>query len=223
MTCLLVAATSLEISPFLDFYRNQGNDLRKDIQLDILVTGIGLTASTYSIVKQLNIKRPDIVIQAGIGGCFDRNIPLASVFTVKQDRIADNGVMEGKKFCTLFDTGLASPNKYPFKKGWLVNKGEYFKKIKLQKISAISVNEISTHKQRINFYRKTLQPIIESMEGAALHYACLMEKVEFIQLRSISNYVGERDKKKWKIQASIKTLNKELINLLQTIKNVSRL
>jgi futalosine hydrolase len=35
------------------------------------------------------------------------------------------------------------------------------------------------------------------MEGAALHYTCLMEKIPFMQLRSISNYIAERDKSKW--------------------------
>ena len=34
------------------------------------------------------------------------------------------------------------------------------------------------------------------MEGAALHYACIMEHIPFIQLRAVSNFVGERDKNK---------------------------
>jgi futalosine hydrolase len=31
------------------------------------------------------------------------------------------------------------------------------------------------------------------MEGAALHFVCLQEDISFIQLRAISNFVGERD------------------------------
>ncbi|HNJ95959.1 MAG TPA: futalosine hydrolase, partial [Ferruginibacter sp.] len=58
------------------------------------------------------------------------------------------------------------------------------------------------------------QPDIESMEGAALHYVCLQEKVPFIQLRAISNYVGERDKSKWKMQEAITNLHNELLKLL---------
>ena len=52
------------------------------------------------------------------------------------------------------------------------------------------------------------------MEGAALHYVCLQEKVPFIQLRAISNYVGERDKSKWKMQEAITNLHNELLKLL---------
>ncbi len=217
MTCLLVAATSFEISPFIESYRNSNYQSGDKHELDILITGIGLTASTYSITKQINLKRPDIVIQAGIAGCFDRNIPLASVFAVKQDRIADLGVVKKDEFRSLFDSGLADPNHYPYSRGWLVNKSDAIKKTKLKKVKAISVNEISTQKRRIKFYEDSFEPVLESMEGAALHHVCLMEKIDFFQLRSVSNYIGERNKKNWRLQTSIDNLNTELINLLKVI------
>jgi futalosine hydrolase len=50
-----------------------------------------------------------------------------------------------------------------------------------------------------------------------LHYVCLMEHVSFLQLRSVSNYVGERNKKKWKLPLAIENLNKELIRLLESL------
>jgi futalosine hydrolase len=84
-------------------------------------------------------------------------------------------------------------------------------------VKAISVNEISTQRRRIEFYKESFDPILESMEGAALHHVCLMEKIEFIQLRSVSNYVGERNKKNWRLQTSIDKLNTELITLLKLI------
>ncbi|MFC0771855.1 futalosine hydrolase [Terrimonas alba] len=215
MTCLLVAATSFEISPFIESYRNSTNQFPGKHELDILITGIGLTASTYSTTKQINLKRPDLVIQAGIAGCFDRNVPLASVFIVRQDRIADLGVVEKNEFRSLFDSGLIPANHYPYTNGWLVNKSEALKKTKLKKVKAISVNEISTQKRRIKFFEESFDPVLESMEGAALHHVCLMEKIEFVQLRSVSNYVGERNKKNWKFEASINTLNVELADLLK--------
>lgn len=52
------------------------------------------------------------------------------------------------------------------------------------------------------------------MEGAALHYVCLIEKIPFMQIRSLSNFVGERDKSKWRMKEAITNLNKELETLL---------
>ena len=211
MNCLIVAATAIEIAPFLEQFRS-----KKDFpaNIDILITGIGLTATTYSLMKQLQIKRPEIIIQAGVGGCFDTNYPLGSVLAIKQEAIADQSVIELDKLKTLFHLKLVPQNQYPFSKGWLVNKSEVLKKIKLKKVIGVSTNEITTSKQKVKFYKETFNPVVESMEGAALHYVCLMEKIPFLQIRSISNYIGERNKKNWNMKESIINLNKELTSLL---------
>ena len=212
MNCLLTAATTKEISPFLDYYRNSRN--KPDV--DILITGIGLTATTYAVAKQISLKKPDLIIQAGIAGCFDKNISLGSVVVVKQDTIADLSVMENKQLKTMFDLKLTSFNQFPFRKGWLVNPGkDLIKQTKLKAVKAVSVNHITTSKQVIQFYKDKFQPVIESMEGAALHYVCLMEKIPFLQVRSVSNYIGERNKKNWNMKGSIVNLNKELIRLIE--------
>jgi futalosine hydrolase len=213
MDILLIAATAKEIEPFFEYYRNT----KKTQNIDILITGIGLTAVTYRLLKQLQLKRPGMVIQAGVAGCFDKKIPLGAVVAVKKETIADQSVIELKKLKTLFDLKLVPHDQFPFKKGWLENNSTVLKKLKLKKVDAISVNEITTSKQRVRFYEESFQPVIESMEGAALHYTCLMENIPFIQLRSISNYIAERDKTKWDMKKSIVNLNDTLIHLVETI------
>jgi len=218
MNCLLAAATPFEIAPFLEHYRNSDVPFYVDIHIDVLITGVGLTAATYNLQKQLQVKKPDLVIQAGIGGCFDRALPLGTVVSIKKDTIADLGVLEKKQFHNVFDMGFAKPGQFPYKKGWLVNPGLHLlKRNSLKKVAAISVNQITSSPQTIRLYEAKYNPVVESMEGAALHYVCLMEKVPFLQLRSISNYVGERNKKNWKIKESVTNLNNELIRLLNSL------
>lgn len=216
MNCLVVAATVIELTPFLEKYRN-GKGLPVTIDIDVLVTGIGLTATTYSLTRQLQVKRPDIILQAGVSGCFDTTIPLGSVLAINQETIADQSVIELDQLKTLFNLKLVPQNQYPFSKGWLVNKSEVLKKVKLKKVKGVSVNEITTSKQKVNFYKNTFNPVVESMEGAALHYVCLMEKIPFLQIRSVSNYISERNKKNWNMKESITNLNNELITLLHTL------
>jgi futalosine hydrolase len=216
MNILLVAATVLEITPFLEYYRKQ-NNISGIQDLDVLITGIGLTASTYSLTKQLAIKKPNLIIQAGVAGCFDTSVPLGSIVAVKQEAVADQSVIELEKLKTLFDLKLVPQNQFPFNKGWLVNKSEMLKKIKLKKVKGISVNEITTSAQKVKFYKDTFDPVPESMEGAALHYVCLMEKIPFMQLRAVSNYIAERNKKNWNMKESIINLNNELIILLNQL------
>jgi futalosine hydrolase len=208
MNSLLAAATAMEISPFLSHHsKNHHNS-----DVDVLVTGIGSTATTYSLLKQMQLKRPDFIIQAGIAGSFDKNIPLGSVVVVERDTIADLSVIENKKLNTMFDLGLIKSNRNPYKKGWLINPHkDLLRDAGLKKVKAITINHITTSRQMTGFYNEKFQPSIESMEGAALHYVCLMENIPFLQIRSVSNYIGERNKAKWDIKNAVINLNNELI------------
>ena len=99
---LVLAATSFEISPFIETLRKDNKQFGKN-NIDILIPGIGLTATTYHLTKQLALKDYSLVIQAGVAGSFDLKIPLGNIVAVKQDTIADQSVVERKKLKTLFD------------------------------------------------------------------------------------------------------------------------
>lgn len=211
MNCLVIAATPIEIAPFLTYLKKEK---KFKYEIDVLITGIGLTAATYALLNQINIKKPAFIIQAGVGGCFDINIKLGTVVAIKKETIADQSVVELKTLKTLFDLKLLPQNKFPFSKGWLVNSNDILRKIKLRKVTGISVNEITTDKKKVKLYRDRFKPVIESMEGAALHYVSLMEKIPFLQIRSVSNYIAERNKQKWNMKEAVENLNKDLISIL---------
>lgn len=214
---LVLAATAKEISPFIQAMKKDDAVLKNN-NIDILVAGIGLTATAYHLTKQLALKNYNLVIQAGVAGSYDTTVQLGKVLVVKQDSIADQSVVEMKKLKTLFDLKLVPQNQHPYKNGWLINSHkEILMLAGLKQVKGISVNEISTSKQMIKFYRETFNPVTESMEGAAMHYVCLLENIPFIQLRSISNYIGERNKKKWDMQDSIKNMNDKLIEIIEKI------
>jgi futalosine hydrolase len=64
MNILVCAATVMEIGPFLNEYKSSLSERN----IDVLVTGIGLTATTYNLTKYLSLKKPGLIIQAGVGG-----------------------------------------------------------------------------------------------------------------------------------------------------------
>lgn len=214
MNILVAAATSIELTPLLSTLRK---GKLNDNDIDVVITGIGLTATTFSLMEQFRIKKPGLVIQAGVGGCFDKTIPLGKVFCIRMEAIADQSVVELNKLKTLFDLKLVPQDQFPFKRGWLLNDNPVLKKVRLRKVTGISVNEITTSKDKVKFYRQKFNPVVESMEGAALHYVCLREKIPFIQLRSVSNYIAERNKKNWNMKESIINLNNELVKLLNQL------
>ncbi|MFM8710859.1 MAG: hypothetical protein ACKOC7_06220, partial [Sphingomonadales bacterium] len=131
MNCLIVAATPIEIAPLLPALPK---GIREELEVDVLISGIGLMATTYALQKQISIKRPDLIIQAGVGGCFDKRIALGSVMAIGQDGVADQSVLELKKLKTLFDLQLVPADQFPYKKGWLVNPWKGFRKLNLPKV-----------------------------------------------------------------------------------------
>lgn len=213
---LVVAATPLEIAPFLQEWKRSPN-LAANWEIDVSITGIGLTATTYTLLKQLQLIRPDLIIQAGVGGCFDRSLTLGQVAVVKQEAIGDQSVIELGELKTLFDLKLVPQDQFPYRKGWLINSSSVLKKTRLKKVRGISVNEITTDRKKQRFYEQAFQPVVESMEGAALHYVALREGIDFIQLRSFCNYIAERNKKRWDMKRSIENLNTELLALLKKL------
>ena len=208
MDILLCAATPHEIVPLNDFLQSQTLH-----QVRTLITGVGLTATTYQITKAISKKTFDLIIQAGIAGSFDFNLALGEVVAVTGESIGDLGVQENGRFVSLFGMGLEDKNAFPWTEGWLVNQSPILESCSLKTVKAVSVNQISTSDSSI-FYYKSIGANTESMEGAALHYVALLEGVPFLQLRSISNYAGERDKNKWRIKEAISNLNHQLKQLL---------
>lgn len=217
MNCLLIAATTKEIEPFLSYIKQAPASKKTDLP-DVLITGIGLTATAYHLTKQLQFKKYDLVMQTGVAGCFNKKLSLGSVVVVKRDAIADQSVIELKQLKTLFDLQLVPADQFPYTKTWLVNPHtDLLEKTKLKQVKGISVNEITTSKQKISFYEDNFNAVTESMEGAALHYTCLMENIPFLQIRSMSNYIGERNKTNWNMKESIVNLNAALIQLVKNL------
>ena len=212
MQLLLCASTEFEIGPAIEFIREE------NIQnVDILITGVGMMTTTYSLTKTVFNKRPDFILQAGVGGCLDQKLPLSKIVLVENENIGDLGVEENGIFKTLFDLKLLERNAAPWTNGKLSNNVEVLKSTGLTIVDGVTVNEISTNKERINYYKNQLNASVESMEGAALHFVALQEKIPFLQMRSLSNFVGERDKSKWVMDVAIAHLNVELKRILTKI------
>ena len=213
MDILLTVATKFEIQPTLQLLQKEGFIIHGH-KIDILITGVGMVSTTYNLTTKLIGKKYGFIIQAGIAGTFSNDLLLGETVLVKQDAFGDIGMEEKGNFTTVFDAGFASKDEFPFTDGWLVNSNKLLTTTLLKKVSAITVNKVSDsllqRQQAIQYF----EPQAESMEGAAFHYVCLQQKLNFIQLRSISNAVGDRDKSRWRIKDAIDNLNTELEKLL---------
>lgn len=185
-------------------------------------SGVGMLSTAVSLTELIYTEKPDLIIQAGIGGTFDSSIPLGKTVVVKEDILGDMGVEEDGKWKDIFEMKLEKSSYYPFEKRKLPNPHlQKFNLLKLPEVTAISVNEISTRPEKIQQLIKKYNPFLESMEGSALHYVCRKSNTPFLQIRSISNHVGERDKENWALHLALTNLNECLIKYIEKLYKIS--
>jgi futalosine hydrolase len=179
----------------------------KRLEVSFHESGVGILASCFSLMKLIYGSKPDLIIQAGVAGAFNEKTPLSKVVAVREEFVGDTCVEENGSFKDIFDLKLSDENSFPFTNRCLVNNEiDKWNFLQLDEVTAVTNNEITTRPNRIEQLKAKYNPQIESMEGASLHYCCLQTSTPFIQVRAISNYIGERDKSKWKFEEACENL-----------------
>ncbi|MGN6421068.1 MAG: futalosine hydrolase [Pseudobacter sp.] len=215
MDIMLVAATMLEIAPTLEWL--QKNEFRAGSNtVHVTITGIGSMQTTYNMMEAIQAQRPEALIQAGIAGSFSHGYRPGTCCIVQDESTGDLGVEEAGSFRDVFDMGFQEAGQFPFTGRTLHNPDTAaLTRFGLPLVKAITVNEVTTAPKRIETLQQKYSAIVESMEGAAFHYVALRQDIPFLQLRAVSNMVGERDKSRWQLKDAISTLNQQLMQLLQ--------
>ena len=222
MRVIITAATNGEWMPSFQKINPAYAGTNKRFSVGFHESGIGLLASSVSLMKMFVQETPSLIIQVGIAGCFDKKLPLGKVFAVKDDFAGDIGVMENKVWKDLFDLKLDKPNDAPYEKKSLPNPWlSQYNLLKLPTKKGVTINTISTDKNKIDLYSGRYKATLESMEGAALHYIGRDLNIPFIQIRAVSNYVGERNKAKWNMQEAIYNLNETLLQYLDALNKIA--
>ena len=206
MKIIITSATEFEVA-----IAKQKIKSKKGVDVSFALTGVGMLATAINLSKIIYEQKPNFIIQAGIAGCFDLSIPLGKSVLVEEEFLGDLGVEENGKWKDIFDLGLIKPNTKPFRKKGIINTAiKQYNYLDLPTVKSVTVNQISTNQNHIQKLIKKYNPIVETMEGAALHYVCTLYKIPYLQIRSISNYIGERDKSKWKTKLAIDNLTSTL-------------
>ena len=217
MKLLIVAATEAEIAPLVN-YLDKYVPLTTGKFVDVLITGVGMVATTYALTRHLQAATYDLVLQAGVGGSFDEGIHLGSLVFVTSERYGDLGAEDHDDHLDIFDMGLLPKDDHPFSGSLLpAPMLPVHNKIKLPRVKGLTVNTVSGSEKTIKRLKETYICDTESMEGAAFHYVCLQEQVPFAQVRAISNYVTPRDRSSWRMNEAIMNLNNWLIEFIETL------
>jgi futalosine hydrolase len=226
MRILIVAATSMEVGPLvtrfpvaserharLNRYRYAGHDV------DVLLTGVGMVATAAWCSRVLARTTYDLALNFGVCGSFDRGLEPGAVVHVVSDRIAELGAEDNEAFLSIEELNLIGENDFPFTNGRLVNSAPPVNATLsgLPAVDGITVNTVHGNERSIAEVVHRLAPCVESMEGAAFMYTCMIHEVGFAQVRAVSNVVEKRNREAWKMADAVSSLGTTAIAMLETI------
>ncbi|MCK4768359.1 MAG: futalosine hydrolase [Desulfobacula sp.] len=186
---------------------------------DLMVTGPGVFNAAHALTAYLEQTSPALILQTGIAGVFrqtDCNIGDVAIAT--QERYIHTGIQTGSlenaplPFDLIDTNPLSRKGIYPFEQERVDHTHEILSqplsthKINIIKGPFITVSSITSSFEQASGLYSAFSPVMEAMEGAACAHIAILYNIPMIEVRSASNFVGERDKSKWDIDLAVKQL-----------------
>ena len=225
MPVLVVAATLAEVDPFVAGLNRVAEAGPRSTrytgygrEIDVLVTGVGMVATSSWCSRALATKPFDLALNLGVCGSFKTALAPPTVVHVVSDRLVELGAEDGDDFLTIQQMHLLGDDEFPFTGGRLVNASPPSSAALsgLQQVEGVTVNTVHGNDVSIAGVARRFDPDVESMEGAAFMYACITQGVPFAQLRAISNFVERRNRSAWRLNEAIAELARVTRRILES-------
>lgn len=190
---------------------------RRGLKIGILITGPGPANAALAAGAAFSRVLSPALILTGIGGAYPGSglkpgeLAIASLETDVDTGVEPEipgalpaplavAVKEGLHGHYLSDTALTA----------LLEKAALQSGIKTLKGAFVTSATVTNTAARARNLEKHHRAICENMEGAAVARACQLSGVAFAEIRGISNLVGTRDVKTWKINEAVGAARKAL-------------
>lgn len=220
---LIAAATDAELACLADAI-GSGRRLRHRLvehivngrEVHLLATGVGMVATASWCSRALAESQYDLAVNIGLCGSFDESLVPGTVVHVVSDCLAELGAEDGDRFLTLHQLGLEDRADASLGGVAFVNDQPpaIAALARLPKVRGITVNTVHGNEPSIVAVVERLGPQVESMEGAAFMYACLMHQVPLAQIRAVSNVVERRNRPAWKVREAIDALSRVVLDVV---------
>ncbi len=172
----------------------------------IVVSGIGAVNAALSTQAALLEQKADLVLSVGIAGAYPNSgLVLGHVIVSSALVYAGLGVQQGSRVAAL---GFPiAPDIFQVLPVW--QKAQAYAEIAKLEFGVIATLEtVTTSATRAKGIVRQFSARAEAMEGAGVAQAALRFGVPCLELRSISNLVGDRQN--WQLQAALTSLAQTL-------------
>lgn len=173
-------------------------------QVELLIGGVGPAAAAAATASAIAIRRPDLVISAGIAGGF-APIAVGAIAVASSIVFADLGAETADGFAPLSTLGFGV-DRYDVAPALAValsdRTGGHLGTI----LTVATVTGTAARAHEVQ--RRHPDAVAEAMEGAGVAAAATLFGVPFVEVRAISNLVGPRERDSWRIPEALAELGR---------------
>ena len=214
-----------------------------NINILLMNTGIGDENAAHSatgIIEHFPIR---YIINSGVGGAYPHaRLEIGHIAIALKEIYSDKGVISSKGQKGLKEIGIPLVqagrrkyfNEFPFDKR-LIKKALYHLSHIPSHSSPLPLGErkevwgiikagnfitvsaaTGTYKRALELEKK-FNAICENMEGAAIAQVCAIYKIPMLEIRGISNIVGERNKRKWNLKLASENCQRAVLRVIKAL------
>ena len=227
---VILCATLFEISHFLSLHPGDSKRLTRTGQTiitgkvhhktyDLVITGPGVFNAAHALTAYLEHTSPALVLHTGIAGIFKQTEGnIGDVAIATKEHYIHTGVQKDSlenaplPFDLIESDPLTRKGIYLFEQDRvdhcheILSGSALLNKVNIIKGPFITVSSITSSFKQADSLYSAFSPVMEAMEGAACAHIARLYDIPMIEVRSGSNFVGERDKSKWDVDLAVKQL-----------------
>ncbi|MFG1605491.1 futalosine hydrolase [Actinoplanes sp. NPDC049265] len=178
--------------------------------VDVVAVGAGPAAAAAGTARLLTTKHYEAVISAGIAGAFPHRAAIADTVLATRSIAADLGAESSEGFLPIdtlgFGTNTLSADPTLLK----TLRAALPQAITGDILTLATVTGTAATAERL----ATAHPeaIAEAMEGHGVATAAAAAGIPFAELRTVSNFIGPRDRKAWRLEEALEALSQAAAN-----------
>lgn len=205
------------------------------MEVTLLVTGPGMVNASHALTAVIERHRPGLIIQTGCAGAFEESgLRIGDIGVATEEIDVQLGLesLSGDQLSLLCD--LPFPvlktdagnffSRYPVDDKWTciaydrLNHVLKTSDVHIRKGPFITVSTITATDARAKQLYDTYHACMEQMEGSAAAHVAAGYRIPFVEIRSVANRVGHRDRKNWNLSLSYKNISMAVYEFIQIIK-----
>jgi futalosine hydrolase len=206
---LIVSPTKREMDSFLPLAHRH--------KCSHLVCGLGPGSTSFELTRFIESRgAPYTVILAGVAGAYQwADVELEDVCLASSEAYGDLGRHGPSGIEPISLEVDEVKTKFVLEPGWRqIIKLDLVKKFGLRCGPMVTVSCVTGTRERAWDLHKRFKSIAENMEGAAAAQVCDYYQVPLLEFRGISNWVGDLDRKYWRLNQALNATAKVLEKVL---------